>query len=63
MNIMGMKYFNHNNNYYVDGHKRKDIMNEIWKYVKKYLTNKLRMYRWVKITERIYQNQLRLRRI
>ena len=46
---MGMKYCNLKKNYYVDGHGPKDVIISRWKFLKKYLTNELRMYRWVQI--------------
>ena len=44
-----MNYFNRNKSYYVDGNERKDVINTRWKFVKKYLKNELRMYRWIQI--------------
>ena len=49
MNILGMKYCNRKKNYYVDVHERKDVINEIWKFVKKYSENEICMYWWVQI--------------
>ena len=45
MDILGMKYCDHKKNYYVDGNESKDVINERLKFVKKYLTNRLLLYR------------------
>ena len=39
MNIMGMKYYNCNKCYFIDGNSRKDVINARCKFVKKCLTN------------------------
>ena len=49
MKIMGMNYCISKKNYYVDGNELKDAINARWRFVKNYLTNKLLVYRWVKL--------------
>ena len=44
MNILGREYCNNNKKNYFDRHECKNVINSRWKFLKKYLTNKLRIY-------------------
>ena len=51
MKVLGMKYDDRNKNYYVDGHKRPDVVFSRWIFVKKYLRRELRMHRWIQVSK------------
>ena len=52
LNKLGFKYCENKRSYYTDGHERDDVVkyrDEI--FLKNYLKNELRCYRWVNLTE------------
>ena len=47
---LGFKYDYVINNYYVDGHEKKETIRYRWKFVDRYLLMERRMFRWIQMT-------------
>ena len=52
MKALGMKYDDRDNNNYLDGHERTDVVLSRWMlFVNKYLRRELRMHRWIQVSK------------
>jgi hypothetical protein len=50
MRALGMRYNDRSKNYYVDGQKREDVVVSRNIFVKSYLRDEMRMYRWIQFS-------------